>query len=418
MRSVTTRLPWILIAALAIAGCVSSESTEPLPEQTAAQQSASLPAQQQASNDQLGQQHLNNDQPFQQNSTGQQLNVQQMVQSGNLWQQGHEPRSAAVAPQEADVKIGELSEYRLSGPYVHENLSIFLIHGADRIAGKVWMTLDEALATGKVVVHETGTVNELSIENVSDVEVLLQAGDIVKGGRQDRVIAMDVVLSADQGKLSVTSFCVEQGRWSGRAGEASTHFESSEQMAGFKATKLALRSGSSANQGQVWASVNELQQKLGSNLKKSVNDVASPSSLQLTLEDGDVAKTSEAYVKTLEGVVKDRDDAIGFVFAVNGKLNSGEVYVSAAMFGKLWPRLLKASAVEAVAEKTDEVAASPSEEAVRKLLSNPTAGKGKILQVGDRMEQASLDYDGNVVIETRDRSAPGQPVVRRSYFAH
>lgn len=407
MRFVTTRLPWILIAALAIAGCVSSESSEPLPEQTAAQQPASVQTHQQADPFQQTLQQRSNDQ------LDQQLNVQQMAQYGNT-----APLPAAVAPKEADVEIGNLSEYRLSGPYEHENLSIFLIHGADRIAGKVYMTLDEALAAGKVVVHETGTVNELSIENVSGVEVLLQAGDIVKGGRQDRVIAMDVVLSAEQGKLPVTTFCVEQGRWSGRAGEATTHFESSEQMAGFKATKLALRSGNSANQGQVWESVNELQQKLGANLKKSVNDAVSPSSLQLTLEDGDVAKTAEAYVKALEGKLADRDDAIGFVFAVNGKLNSGEVYVSAAMFGKLWSRLLKASAVEAVAEKTDEVAAAPGVEAVHKLLTNPTAGKGKILQLGDRMEQVSLDYDGNVVIETRDRSVPGQPAVRRSYFAH
>src|SRR5690349_8214729 len=78
-------------------------------------------------------------------------------------------------------------DYRLSGPYTQDNLSIFLIHGAKRPSVKTFLTLQEALDQKKVVVYETGNVNELAVENFASEDVYIQSGDIVKGGRQDRV---------------------------------------------------------------------------------------------------------------------------------------------------------------------------------------------------------------------------------------
>ena len=51
-------------------------------------------------------------------------------------------------------------EYRVSGPVVHENLAIYLIHGKSA-AGAVPLSLEEAMAKSAVKVHETGNVNEL-----------------------------------------------------------------------------------------------------------------------------------------------------------------------------------------------------------------------------------------------------------------
>ena len=76
-----------------------------------------------------------------------------------------------------------------------------------------------------VVVHETGSVNELQIKNVSaDVDVYLQSGDIVKGGRQDRTIAMDTIIPPKSGLMPLNAFCVENGRWSQRGGERFSQF--------------------------------------------------------------------------------------------------------------------------------------------------------------------------------------------------
>src|SRR5687767_15948973 len=82
-------------------------------------------------------------------------------------------------------------EHRISGPYTHGNLSIFLIHGEDKLKGQTFLTLQEAMEKKQVVVHETGNVNELAIENVGKTPVYVQSGDIVKGGKQDRTFAQD-----------------------------------------------------------------------------------------------------------------------------------------------------------------------------------------------------------------------------------
>src|SRR6476660_1621336 len=114
----------------------------------------------------------------------------------------------AAAPRQA---VEPPPSYRLSAPVAHENLTIFFLHGKDQLANKNILTLDEALKQKKVIVHETKNVNQLSIENVSTDEVFVQAGDIVKGGQQDRIIALDMLVPPKSGKIPVGSFCVEQG---------------------------------------------------------------------------------------------------------------------------------------------------------------------------------------------------------------
>ncbi len=130
---------------------------------------------------------------------------------------------------------------RLSGPYTHGNLTVFLIHGEDQMKGRKLLTLDEALEQKKVVVHETKTVNKLAIENVSNEEVFIQAGDIVKGGQQDRILALDLIVPPKSGIVPLDSFCVESGRWAMREGEAADKFESSKATASGKDLKSACR---------------------------------------------------------------------------------------------------------------------------------------------------------------------------------
>jgi hypothetical protein len=89
-------------------------------------------------------------------------------------------------------------DLRISGPITHDNLAIYLLHGsaADKA---VPATLQEALAKGTVKVDETGSVNELTVENLGADEVFVHAGDIVKGGQQDRVLSVDLLLPPHSG---------------------------------------------------------------------------------------------------------------------------------------------------------------------------------------------------------------------------
>ncbi|HVG29095.1 MAG TPA: DUF6569 family protein [Pyrinomonadaceae bacterium] len=300
-----------------------------------------------------------------------------------------------------DAAAAGSPDYTVSGPYTYKNLSVFLLHGKGGDEGKNLLTLSEALASKKVVVYETRNVNELAIENLSDEEVFVQSGDIVKGGQQDRMLSVDLIVPARSGKIAISAFCVEHGRWTKRGGEASAHFSSSNDRAATKDLKLAARSAKS--QGQVWQRVEEAQSKLSRNVGAVVNDAASPTSLQLALENTKVRATADEYVKALAGVVERHPDAVGYAFSVNGKLNSAEVYSSHALFRKLWGGLLKSNAVEALAEAgRDANAAPPSGADVRGFIAESEKGApSQDETVGGRVQLVTRETKSNIMFETR-----------------
>src|SRR5262245_33300495 len=109
-----------------------------------------------------------------------------------------------------------VTDYTVTGPYTHKNLTVFLLHGANQSQGRTPLTLQEAMRQRKVVVRETGDVNKLTIQNRSNEDVFVQAGDIVKGGQQDRTLALDLIVPPKSGRIPIEAFCVEHGRWSRR----------------------------------------------------------------------------------------------------------------------------------------------------------------------------------------------------------
>ena len=112
---------------------------------------------------------------------------------------------------------------------------------ARRKAGPVPLTLEEALRNGKVQVRETGNVNSLEIENLGDQPVFVQAGDIVKGGKQDRTLTVSLLLPPKSGRMPIASFCVEHGRWSPRAAEDASKFDSAAAVVPSHEMKLAMQ---------------------------------------------------------------------------------------------------------------------------------------------------------------------------------
>ncbi|MCG8589494.1 MAG: hypothetical protein MJE66_09405 [Proteobacteria bacterium] len=269
---------------------------------------------------------------------------------------------------------------RVSGPYVHDNLGIYLVHGPDRAAGAGVLSLGAALETGQVIVHETGDVNRLEIENVSKTRtVLAQAGDIVKGGKQDRVLSQDLVLAPNSGRVPIDAFCVEQGRWRARGSEPTDSFASSKTHLSSKELKLAARR--EANQGRVWSEVAQLQDKLQKALGQTVADETSRTSLALSLENEQLTSRVEGYRKALAAIPDVHSDVVGFATAINGRISSAEVYASRALFRQQWPKLLDAAATEAVAERAPNAAPEPSP---------PADGLSRFLTRAERGKQAAV----------------------------
>ncbi len=145
------------------------------------------------------------------------------------------PTAAAMFAAAAVVGSASASaatETRISGPHIHDNLAVYFVHGRSA-DGPTPLTLAEALAKGSVNVIETGSVNELKIENTGTDEVFIQSGDIVKGGKQDRVLTVSLLLPAKSGKVPIASFCVEQGRWTSRGKEDVGKFSSAVELDAF-----------------------------------------------------------------------------------------------------------------------------------------------------------------------------------------
>lgn len=323
--------------------------------------------------------------------------------------------SLCHAQEVAAVKAGD---YTLSGPYAHENLTIYLIHGKDPLPGREYFVLDEAITAGMAVVHETSNVNELSVENLSkERDLYIPAGTIVKGGKQDRTIPQDLIVRPGSGKVPIGVFCVEQGRWRQRGQEAAGAFASSDQAIAGKDLKMAARYRN--DQGEVWKEVSMNQQKLSANTGSDVRAAESQSSLQLTLENEAVVKSVDGYLEKLSPVIGEKDDVIGYAFAIDGEVNSAEVFASHALFEKLWPTLLRSSAVEAVAEAGKEVDKPVTADDIRACITAAESAQAtKDQEINDRTRSLTKDSETAVMFETRDQAADGEEgYVRRSYFA-
>ncbi len=301
----------------------------------------------------------------------------------------------------------------ISGPHVHKNLSIFLIRGQDRASGKVPLTLEEALKQKKVIVYETGDVNELAIENLSqDADVFVRSGDIVKGGNQDRVISITFLVPPRSGRIPIAAFCVENGRWTPRAGEQASAFGVSDAHIATRELKLAVQH--KGEQQEVWKEVAAAQDKLSSGLGVAVAPPASPSSLQLTLENTRLSDAVDEYVRALAPIIEKNPGVVGFAFAVNGKLSGAEVYGSSGLFQKIWAKSLKASAVEAIAESADsQKFKQPTVAEVTAFMNDADRAGASEKQITPRFKLLTKESPRNVLFETRDSRANG--TLHKSY---
>jgi hypothetical protein len=370
------------------------------------------------------------------------------------------------APGDPKPNAASFGEYALSGPYIHDNLTVYLIHGPDKLKGKSYLTLQEALEKKLVIVHETGNVNELAIENISEQhEVYVQSGDIVKGGKQDRTFSMDFIAPARSGKMPVASFCVERGRWSKRGSEDLKAFSSSEFALANKSVKLAakynvgdaetagaqvalVQAGRQANetpvqqetgqadaqqlpvqqqartgsgqraaqaggQSAVWNAVAEEQRKLSANLGQSVQAAESASSYQLSLESQKLQEQTDAYIKALSKALEGKTDVVGYAFAINGKVNSADIYGNRELFQKLWPKLLRATATEAVSELKKDARFEPiSAQTVIACMADAEKGQPTTRPAGSRVDFVMKESKDNLLFECRDKAQPSAWVHR------
>lgn len=255
----------------------------------------------------------------------------------------------------------------INDPQTEQNLSLFILTGKEEVLGKSYITLSKAMDSKQVTVKETGSVNELSIDNNSSDYVFIHSGDIVKGGKQDRTISYDIIIPPKTKDIPIESFCVEQGRWQQRSGETVTSFSSNTKMLSSRDLKLAAKH--EKNQGLVWSKVSEqnafLNEKLSarSGYDVDITENESNSSLQLALESDELIKSKDSIYKKLKDLI-DTTDAIGYAYAINGEIYGVEVYNNKQLFLDLWDKLLESVIVEAISKECEETASKKSKKEI------------------------------------------------------
>src|SRR5579862_4781860 len=304
--------------------------------------------------------------------------------------------AALVIADHQDARAGEVSPasgYKVLEPIAHGNLTVFPVVASKSYPTGEFLTLDEGLRSGEVVVTEAGNVqglirrhpgpairhdgaqvNRLVLVNNSKRPLLLLAGEIVSGGKQDRVIGKDRIVPAESDPVDLSVFCVEPGRWVA----TSEHFGPSESMYGGKtyrgsAAPMAMMAQPSVrgkamadkNQNEVWDAVNKQKEAMTVEVIAAAPEVATEmahttsyakvNENEVVKQQVDtVAKPIEQNYESLIHQLRDRN-AVGVVVAVNGRIIWADVFASTDLLEKYWPKLVRSYASEAVVTRAKEV---------------------------------------------------------------
>ncbi len=304
-------------------------------------------------------------------------------------------------------EVFELDGIIINEPETEQNLSLFILTGKEKVIGKSYNILSEAMEQKQVTVKETGSVNKLAIDNNSSDYIFIHSGDIVKGGKQDRTISYDVIIEPNAKNVPLESFCVEQSRWQKRGNETVSSFSENTKMLSSRDLKLAAKH--EKNQSKVWSKVSEQKTHLSEKLSArkgysvDVSDNESDSSLQLTLESKELQKDKDTIYKKFESLI-DTPNAIGYGYTINGEIYGVEVYNNKQLFRDLWDKILESVIVEAISKEGEEVVQEKTQKDILAYM--------KAVKVNDKKTDKKLNTitnlktienkNGNIVFSTED----------------
>jgi len=277
-------------------------------------------------------------------------------------------------------------DWRLLEPVSYENLSVFPVVSSSSYDTSGFLTLDEGLASGEVQVRERGSeemvrsrdgvirpshsngasVNQLVLINRNKRPLLLLAGELVSGGKQDRIIGKDRVVPAGSEPLSLDVFCVEHGRWSSGANftDAKTIVHPSvREQATFQQDQTrvwsAVRSGTTAeasvSAGAIAGAPAPPAALAAPRITRTIQEEAPTESYQKIYESREVRSSVETYVDELQRKFARQtsglkgEHVVGVVVAYGGEVAWSDIFASSDLFHRYWHKLLRSYVVEALA---------------------------------------------------------------------
>jgi hypothetical protein len=323
-----------------------------------------------------------------------------------------------ASPGPAKAPARPEADWRILDPITYENIAIFPVVSGSYEDTRGFLTLEEGLASGEVIVSERGavgmvrdrgvvrpiavpqydrgaSVNELVLINRSKRPLLLLAGELVSGGKQDRIIGKDRLVPVGAEPLPLDVFCVEHGRWT----STSAQFNAAKTI-----VHPSVREQAAVNQeqSQVWAAVAggstaasrlSAAQPAAPAARISADAVANTISSEAPTQsyrkiyegspvgmsvDGFADQVQRRFARTTSGLKGER--VVGVIVAYGGEVAWSDIFASGDLFQHYWSKLLRSYAVEAMARPALRETASLDD--VREFLRRPNGRETQETEAG------------------------------------
>lgn len=221
---------------------------------------------------------------------------------------------------------------RVGTPTSRYGLTFFPLVLDRGVSNSEVLTLDEAIDRDSLRITETGPgqVPRVRVRNDARQPVFMMAGEIIVGGKQNRIIRDDVLLPAESGFVEVPVYCGEQDRWT----EDKTGFKSG----GLTAPSLRKMAAGSASQGQIWR---EIEGQLDRAEVRS-----STRNYQQIYDDESTQRRLDECVSGLRRFC--RRDTVGCVAVSRGRILGADLFSDRDLFERLWEKICRSYAAEGV----------------------------------------------------------------------
>jgi hypothetical protein len=320
------------------------------------------------------------------------------------------------------------SSYRVLAPIESGNLLLFPVVQSGKTPGSPFLTLDEGIKSGQVEVTEAGRVrglvrprpaqgrlddgvarsvprsvpgpnppqyrgdqvNTLVLVNNSDKPLLLLAGEIVTGGKQDRVIAKDRIVPAGNDPIDLGVFCIEPGRWTE---DTATFRGSAKAPAQSMMVQPSVRAKAMVekDQQEVWNSVHGTiaaalaapapsgivvdgrQPVTGGDLD-TLGTTSYARAMQSAAVSEKVDEAAAPVMKSREQVLEKlrAEHAVGVVVAVRGEIVWADIFSDTDLLGRYWTKLVRSYAAESLLR--GETHSAPTVADAQHFLDAPSGG--------------------------------------------
>jgi len=182
--------------------------------------------------------------------------------------------------------------------------------------------LGEALKKGMVTVTERGTtsfenVHWLRLNTHTNKSVYISGGEIVAGGRQDRMIVHDTILKPSTKDQYVPVMCVEEGRWSDK--------EKKFEYGNYANNHLRKVMDSGHNQVLIWGEIDR-QLQAGAFKNKSFAYLS-------RYQDKKYMTVHDEYFRFFMGkFAKTDSNVVGFVALTGDKIMGTDIFAGTDLF--------------------------------------------------------------------------------------